>query len=525
MTCRHRWALQTSWFDRSVRLLVQITMLGLLLVLAARGANYLRYATSAVTFPFGLDYGEGIVWQQALLIPGPQMYGNITQFPFVVFHYPPFYHLLVRAIAALGIDPLAAGRGISLAAIIAISILVGGITFTAMQDSASTGARIFGSVVAGLMVFTYRPVQEWAVLMRVDMLAIALSTAGVYLSIVARQRTITLCATVLLFVLAVYTKQTELVGPIAVLLVAAIIDFRSALKAVIFGVIIAGTGLILLLLATDGGFWSHIVEYNLHNRFFIKNIIYQLLRLKPDGLGLLMGIASFAFLWWAETSQYPARDVRTWIAAIRQSKRLRALSIVSLWFALASAQLVTLGKSGSWNNYFIEWMCITAVPIGMAATVAWAAAVPGGKTELLAGLPGLFLSLALAGHALHRLPFEYRIVDDPKATAVRAHLVDLVHENEKPVLSEDMVLLLRAGQPVPIEPAVFAELTYSGTWDQRLFLNLICTHAFGLVIMEGSMEQAQSSDRFTKEVASAIENSYPVVEHSEEYTVRRPAAH
>jgi hypothetical protein len=523
MTCRYRWPLQT-WFDRSVGLLIQIAMLGLLLVLAVRGANYLRYAASAVTFPFGLDYAEGIVWQQALLIPGPRMYGNITQFPFIVFHYPPFYHLLVRAIAALGIDCLAAGRGISLAATIAIAVLAGGISFTAMQDSALTGARIFGSVVAGLMVFTYRPIQEWAVVMRVDMLAIALSMAGVYLGIVARQRTITLWIAVLLFVLAVYTKQTELVGPIAVLLIIAIIDFRSALKAVIFGVVIAGTGLILLLLETSGGVWRHIVEYNLHNRFFIENIINQLLQRKPDGLGLLMGIASFAFFWWAEASQYPARDLRAWIAAIRQSKRLRALSIVSLWFALASAQLVTLGKSGSWNNYFIEWMCITVVPIGMAATVAWAAVVTGGKTELLAGLPGLFLSLALAEHALHRPPYEYRIVDDPKATAVRAHIVDLVHESEKPVLSEDMVLLLRAGQPVPIEPAIFAELTYSGIWDQRLFVHLIRTHAFGLVIMEESVEEAESSGRFTKEVASAIENSYPLVEHAEEYTVRRPAA-
>jgi hypothetical protein len=452
------------------------------------------------------------------------MYGDITRFPFIVFEYPPFYHLLVRAMAALGIDPVAAGRGISLAAGIAIAALAGGITFAAMQESAPIRARLFGSVVAGLMVFTYRPVREWAGVMRVDMLAIALGTAGVYVSIVAKQRTITLCVATFLFVLAVYTKQTELAAPTASLIVTAIIDLRSVLRPLIFGTIIAGTGFVVLLLNTNGGFWRHIIDYNLHNRFVLSYIINRLLSIKSNGLGLLTGVGSFVFLWSAEAMRHPARDLKAWIVAVRQSRKLRALSIVSLWFALASAQLVTLGKSGSWNNYFIEWMCITAVPIGMAATIAWARVDPGGnKPAFFAGLPGLFLSGVLAAHVLHGSSVEFLIVDDPRATAVRAHLVDLIHDSEKPVLSEDMVLLLRAGQPVPIEPPIFTELAYSGTWDQRLILNLIRAHAFGMVIMEEPIEEAKRRGRFTNEVASAIKNSYPCVEHFEKYELRRSA--
>ena len=83
----------------------------------------LRCAGSLLANPFG-DYGEGIVWQQALLIPGPRMYGQIEHLPFIVFHYPPVYHLVSRAVMAFGVDPLAAGRIVSLAstAVIAISI-------------------------------------------------------------------------------------------------------------------------------------------------------------------------------------------------------------------------------------------------------------------------------------------------------------------------------------------------------------------------------------------------------------------
>src|SRR5262249_40632224 len=147
-----------------------------------------------IAFPFVVDYGEGIVWQQALLIPGSRMYGDITQFPYIVFHYTPVYYLVVRAIVAIfGADPLAAGRGVTLAATPVIAALAGAIAFTAMRGIVSTKARVVGAILAGLMVFTYQPVQAWAVMMRVDMLAISFSIAGVYLAIIAGQRTIILC--------------------------------------------------------------------------------------------------------------------------------------------------------------------------------------------------------------------------------------------------------------------------------------------------------------------------------------------
>lgn len=43
----------------------------------------------AIHYPYELDYGEGIVWQQAALIPGPRMYAPGAGLPFIAFHYPP----------------------------------------------------------------------------------------------------------------------------------------------------------------------------------------------------------------------------------------------------------------------------------------------------------------------------------------------------------------------------------------------------------------------------------------------------
>ena len=512
------------WHHHAVRLLVPALMLGVMVILSVRGVNYLSYAIRAVSFPFGLDYAEGIVWQQMLLIPGPRMYAGVTQPPFIVFHYPPVYHLLVRAVAALGIDPLAAGRGVSLAAIIITAAFAGGITFSAMQGNASHKARIVGSVLAGLMVTTYRPVREAAVWMRPDALAIALSMAGIYFSILAHDRYIKFIIPVILFFLAVYTKQTELSAPIAALAIIAIIDFRRALTAAAFGLTVSSISFIILMLTTHGGFWQHIITYNLHNRFIPKNVVELLYRQKGDSLGLLAGTGAFVFLWWNEARQMSGGDFGGWIAAIRQSKKLRTLCIVSLWFALASAQLVELGKSGAWDNYFVEWMCITTVPIGMAATIAWDGLTIRSKYTPLFGLVGLLLSLFLAGHALHRSRFEFGIVDNPEAAAVREHLVDLIRASRKPIISDDMVLILRAGKHVFIEPAIFTELADTGYWDQRPLLKLIQNQAFALIITQAdTMEDEVAGGIFTQEVAHAIETSYPYVEHLENYVIRRPS--
>jgi len=491
--------------------------LAVIFVLTIRGAEYLAYAVRAVRFPFELEYAEGLVWQQALWMLSPRMYGDITRFPFIVFQYTPVYYLAIRAIAALGVDPLAVGRGITLTAAIATAVLAGTIAAAAVREIVPISARVVGAVISGLMVFTYHPVQEWAVFMRVDMLAIAFNIAGVYLFIIGEQNIVVLCGAILMFVLAVYTKQTEITGPIAAVLVALVIDVRSTLWAVAFGLLVGGSAFAILELTTDGRFWHHIVDYNIYDQFSWRHVLDVGLAEKTAVPGVLLGLAAFAFLWCTEASPLLAGTIASRIDALRRSRKLRALAIISVWFGLASVQLISLGKRGAWSNYFIEWMCITTVPVGMVASLAWDRTTAAEKTAAVRGLAGLVLSLVLAIIALYRPLFESPLVGDPKAIALRAHLVNLIRQNPKPSLSEDMVLLVRAGQEIPIEPAEFAGLTRAGVWDQRPFLNLIEQHAFGLIIMND-----YQIGRFTRKVMTAIQENYPLKDHVGNYIIRRP---
>ena len=110
-----------AWLRRLPGYLVLIA--GLLLVL--RTGIYLVRAGAALRYPYQLDYGEGIVWQQLRLIGQGRGYGPIDGVPAIVFHYPPLYHQVTAWLAALtGGDELQTGRTLSLACTLIAAALI-----------------------------------------------------------------------------------------------------------------------------------------------------------------------------------------------------------------------------------------------------------------------------------------------------------------------------------------------------------------------------------------------------------------
>jgi hypothetical protein len=205
---------ESHWFRRlvSTRHALNVAVVGasgiLICMLVVYAAIYMHDAFDAIRYPFALDYGEGIIWQQALLIPGPRMYGGITSPPFIVFHYPPIYHLAVRALTAFGSDPLVTGRALSVACILMTAVLCAWLVARGVSERVNGSALVVGCTVGGLLPLSFWPVELWSVLMRVDMLALCLSFLGVALVVESVRRPAWLAVASPVFVLAIYTKQT-----------------------------------------------------------------------------------------------------------------------------------------------------------------------------------------------------------------------------------------------------------------------------------------------------------------------------
>jgi hypothetical protein len=475
----------------------------------------LASAATAIRFPFGLDYGEGIVWQQVRSITAGRGYGDITQFPFIVFHYPPVYHVLSALVAATGLDQLAAGRLLSVLATLATSALTGALAYRAVRAGTALAPSLACGCVAGLVGFTYWPVIVWSPLMRVDMVAVALSFLGVYFGLRAPERPALVHAAAVCFVLAVYTKQTAIAAPVATFSVLLLVRPRLAVAGTATALALGLAALGGLMWATDGGFLRHILLYNI-NRFNAAT----LLGAKVAGqvaahAGYVVVVTLVAC--GAVRELLRGGPQRTLVSRARESvetsERHRVLAIVVVYLVLSTLLVGMAGKSGSNLNYLIEWMCVWSVLLGVAVRDAAVLAAPFvGRPCVRALSPRPVARTVLTAMLPSVLASQAALVDTPPYWISRADgaytrelqlLVERVRASPAPVVSDDMVVLLRAGQEVPWEPAIFDELAATGRWDETPFLAMIEAQEFGFFVTLGPRVW------YTPRLARAIEKAYP----------------
>jgi hypothetical protein len=113
--------------------------------------------------------------------------------------------------------------------------------------------------------------------MRVDMLAIALSFLGVWCATRPANRPAQFYVAMALFVVAVFTKQTCIAAPLATLSVMTVANPRLGLKMLCFGLLLGGAAALVLTWATDGGFFRHVIFYNINRYSWLmaaQNLIF-----------------------------------------------------------------------------------------------------------------------------------------------------------------------------------------------------------------------------------------------------------
>ncbi|HZN05610.1 MAG TPA: hypothetical protein VFB65_02450, partial [Pyrinomonadaceae bacterium] len=68
--------------------------------LAAGAVAFVLQSAIALRTDAELDYGEGIVlWQAANVTNWKKAFRPVEEYPHIVFHYPPLFHLTARAVA------------------------------------------------------------------------------------------------------------------------------------------------------------------------------------------------------------------------------------------------------------------------------------------------------------------------------------------------------------------------------------------------------------------------------------------
>ncbi|MGP1281899.1 MAG: hypothetical protein ACTS1X_02885 [Parasphingopyxis sp.] len=478
--------------------------------------EFVLMAVRAVAYRYELDYGEGIVWHQARQLFTEEAFGDIHGFPAIVYHYTPFFHLLSNALAGLGLDGLAAGRLVSLLSTALFALFAGLICLEfARRDGGRGWVAIVCAAIAGLLIFATFPVQIWAPLMRVDMLAFALSFAGFYFALRALDKSWLIHCAALAFVLAVFTKQTMIAAPAAAFLVLLLVRPRLAIAGIATCVVAGLVALGVLAWLTDGGFLRHVFLYNV-NRF------------DPDRLGWILDIAGgHALIVAVGALGFASRlpQLRTLWRARRSADadpQIAARTMLGLYVILTTAMLLLVGKSGSSVNYFIEWLGLVCIYCGLAVhdRIATSAEAEKGQARRPFGPEIVAGALAIQLLILPTLP--YADIGDPERNRELAALEAEIRAADRPVISDDMVVVIRAGQPVLWESAIFAELASTGVWDEAPFVALIGQRHFAFFVTAGERGGERFDERYNPAVADAIYRAYPQRAVLAGRTIHRP---
>jgi len=478
-----------KWREGHLRLLLSMTALGVLILAFAVWQACLRLSQS-----FELDYGEGFVWSQINNLTAGQLYRDLAIYPHGIMHYTPAYHAVVAVVAACGVDPLFAGRLVSLAAAMVLVGTCAVLAWRAMPTDAPTDSKAIAALTAAVVMLGMPVVIEWGTLMRVDMLAVAVSTLGLLAAQRGARDHRWLLLAVACFTLGLCTKQNSVAAPAAACVT--LLLARPAAGAALVGGLAAAMAVVVGVgqWTTNGEFLRHVVIYNAAG---IRPAIFLALWLPLMAKLLVPLLIAAAVGWRYRPSATPSPSWRdggsVWMA--------RALSI-----NLALAVLLSLGivKSGAGTGYILPLLppmaALAGVGLARSSRLRMALFV-GLSAELLIGL--------------WTYPF-------PSASELAEHdrqdteLLGIVKAADGPVLSEDITLLMRAGRPLPWEFGSTTELSRLGVIDESPFVARLANGWFDTLVV-----RTWAPHRFTTAVRQAAQNRYRPVRVIGEFEVWR----
>ena len=96
-----------------------------------------------------------------------------------------------------------------------------------------------------------------------------------------------------------------------------------------------------------------------------------------------------------------------------------------------------------------------------------------------------------------------------KEGPAQAALVERIAAAEKPVSSENMVVIMRAGKSLIYEPRMAEQMAVAGTWDEAPLVEMIRAHGFAFMI---TTDFQMNGTRRTPTVEAAMMEAYPRVE-------------
>jgi hypothetical protein len=506
---------------RSLKSLGAVLAALAVLVYAGYLVVYVVYAVDLFRWPFDYDQGEGFELYDAILYSrGEWPYRDNAAYPFYASNYPPLFHLLIIPLLPVFGSRLVAGRLVSFAA----TLVTGGAIFAVVRRRVGGW---FIPLISGLAFFASNYVYQIGPLCRMHMTMVMFETLAI--AFIAqfehpRHGRRNLFIGLLMLLCAGYTKQMAVFTVVAALFYVFLRDVKKAAVAGVMLAVAAGLIFWLLNVATGGQWWVNVIQANV-NEFDYRQTVFlfgQWFRLHTVFILLAAGYMVYELFW-------------------------DRLSVYSVWFFFSLWAGALSGKWGAGFGYFTTAVAAACLTSGLAlgrlqmADGRWQLAgrrlqvpnrallailVPllyllqsprmlhmptsGPVFDLLARALGVADTLIEGDCAMFRYydtmgytQLGHLLTADDYAAGEEA--LNYVRTADGPVLSEEAMFSLLAGEPVVTNPTQLLNLYNNGLLDTTEIIERINRQEFSVVIFRAQF--------YPPPVLDAIGQSYQPVEH------------
>lgn len=437
----------------------------LLLVVMVSACLALLQSVPLVRLPYQIDFGEGLMLEGAQRVQGHQpLYPSPYAFPIVLHDWGPVAYAAATLAMSGGNPSFPAGRVL----VVICSVLLA--TLVTLILKRWTGS-LWTGLAFGLLLLTLPGFRFWLYLLRIDVIAVVLSTLGVLLY--ARNERHRYWA-VPFFVLAIFCKYTLIAAPAAVFVhllfrrrIREGIGFAAALSLICLMIFT------LLQAATGGWFAFHM--FGTHS----------------DRYSALQFLALAALVW---ASAPVVTGLAVWYVVHQVRGRQR--SFASIYFVTSLVTSLSAGQLGSTTNHFLEWMVASCLCAGL------------GYSELASKLPKRFapVTALLSVSVLAGAILQGRSSLQPAAGLAECDRAYETIRNSpsRAILAQSPGPLVATGKPVMVsDPFVYSQLVKHGRWPDTRIEQLVNERYFGLIVMAEDPSLSQPAESGWPEVLRA----------------------
>ncbi|MBN1586124.1 MAG: hypothetical protein JW937_01695 [Candidatus Omnitrophica bacterium] len=405
-----------------------------LLLLFAAVVAFVQYTASVLALPGEWNGFEGIMLFAAdRLFSGEPLYSSPSDYPFVIFIYPPLYPLLLKPFLWLFGPSLLPARLIS---VFSVGLVAGCLWHGTRKQTSSPWIPW---AVLGLF-FGDKALAQWYAIGRVDPLAAGLSVFAVYWVAVRGARGKALALGLGCAFLAAGVKQTGILAVLAILCAVWRERPRKALRPTALTLLALAGIWMLLAVFTRGGWLVHTGwgAQACADRTWGWNLVVPYLKLNA----VLLAGAAVATLWRWKEGRANALDI------------FYALLWVFTIFGIA--------RKGSSYYYFIPVSAIACFLFGYLLLRLREISL---KTQQALPLLTGILLLAFQGAAYAKGAYPMPTREDVRIyRAMSEHIAQV----EGPVLMDTWyTALLRAQRPILFEPNTYYVLEKAGAFQEE----------------------------------------------------------